>query len=94
MREAGAERAPHRQLSVGDELVHAVVQAGDEPRAGLLVGLDEVRGELVTTHPPGEVGAAQRFAQERAEPLQHAVAGGVAERVVDLLEAVEIEEDQ
>ena len=48
--------------------------------------------ELVAAEAGDGVVGAQRVAQALAADLEQAVAGGVAERVVDLLEVVEVEE--
>ena len=48
--------------------------------------------ELVAAEPRHGVAHAQRGAQARRDRLQHPVAGGVAERVVDRLEVVEVQE--
>ena len=47
--------------------------------------------ELVAAEPHAEVGGAAGLAHALRGHHQHIVAGGVAERVVDLLEAVEVE---
>ena len=94
MRETGADRHRHGQLSGGDQLVDPVMEPLEERPTGLLVGLDEKGGELVTAHPAGEVGLAERVPQELGHPAEYAVALGMAERVVDLLELVEVEEDE
>ena len=51
----------------------------------------EQHHELVAADPVGGVGRAHRGAQALAEGAEARVAGLVAERVVDLLQAVEIE---
>ena len=51
------------------------------------------RDELVAAEARDRVGRAQRGGQPRREREQHLVAGGVAERVVDQLEAVEVERE-
>ena len=55
--------------------------------------LDDDR-ELVAAGPRDRVGVAQVRGEALRDALQHLVAGGVAERVVDLLEAVKVEEQQ
>src|SRR5262249_36020861 len=59
--------------------------------ARLLDALDQKR-ELVAAEPRRRVVRAQALLQLLAHILQHFIARGMAERVVDLLEAVEIEE--
>ncbi len=65
-------------------------QAGDE-RLGL-IGPGGEDGELVAAEAGDGVAGAQCVAQAVAGDLQQAVARGVAERVVDPLEVVEVEE--
>ena len=48
--------------------------------------------ELVATHAPGEIVFRQQPFQTLAHFLQQPVAHGVAEDIVDLFEAVEIDE--
>ena len=55
------------------------------------VGADD--DELVAAEPRDGVGGAQRGGQPGRQREQHLVAGGVAERVVDELEAVEVEHE-
>jgi hypothetical protein len=50
--------------------------------------------ELVTAQARDGVGVANRLRKPPGEGLQHFVAGKVAERVVDVLEPVEIDEEQ
>ena len=75
-------------------LLHFLEQLlGGEQRA-VEVGERQEDGELVAAEPRHGVGLAQRRAQPRRDALQDAVAGMVAERVVDLLEAVQVEQQQ
>ena len=48
--------------------------------------------ELVAAEPREQVGLAQRVRQRRGDALQQLVADAMAERVVDVLEAVEVDE--
>ena len=67
-----------------------VEQASDQ---GVDVGdVEREDRELVAAQPRDGVAVAQGVAQPLAADLQQAVAGGVAERVVDALEVVEVEE--
>ena len=50
--------------------------------------------ELLAPEPRGHVGLAGRRAQEGGEAPQHVVAGVVAQRVVDALEVVEVDDEQ
>jgi hypothetical protein len=56
-------------------------------------GLEDDR-ELVAAQPRERVVLAQQLLQPRADLAQHLVAGVVAERVVELLEAVEVDQQQ
>ena len=58
------------------------------------VGQRKDNRELVAAEPRNRVRVAQRGAQTRRHALQHAVAGMMAQRVVDLLEAVQVQEQQ
>ena len=64
----------------------------DERRVGLRLDVRDQHGEFVAAHARDGVLLAQHGAQPRADDLQQLVAEGVAEGVVDDLEAVEIEE--
>ncbi len=55
-----------------------------------LAGLND--GELVAAEPGQHVGFAQQRFQARRHFDQQRVAGGMAERIVDLLEAIEVEQ--
>ena len=61
------------------------------PRAAVDVGADD--DELVAAQARDRVGRAHRGGQPGRQREQHLVAGGVAERVVDHLEAVEVEHE-
>ena len=65
------------------------------PDLGAGVGVGRGRqqdGELVAAEPGDRVARAQDAGDARADELQQLVAAVVAERVVDLLELVEVEE--
>ena len=62
-------------------------------RRRLVAGLEDDR-ELVAAEPCERVVVAQQLLQARADLAQHLVAGVVAERVVELLEAVEVDQQQ
>ena len=51
-------------------------------------------GELVAAEAGEDVALAQALAEQRRDPRDDLVAGGVAERVVDVLEVVEVEQQQ
>ena len=57
-------------------------------------GVGQQDGELVAAQPGEEVAGPQGRAQARADLPEQVVAGVVAEAVVDLLEAVEVEQQQ
>ena len=60
---------------------------------GLVAGVEHDR-ELVAAEPRERVAGPQRLLQARADLAQHLVAGRVPERVVELLEAVEVDQQQ
>ena len=66
---------------------------GDPGRA-LGAGVEQNDGELVTADAHEEVGLSQAGLDPRPELGEELVAGGMAERVVDLLEMVEINEQE
>ena len=75
-----------------------LLERGAQPQArgagrGLVAGLEDDR-ELVAAQPRQRVVLAQQLLQPRADLAQHLVAGVVAERVVELLEAVEVDQQQ
>ena len=61
--------------------------------AGLVAGVEHDR-ELVAAEPRERVALPQRLLQARADLAQHLVARRVPERVVELLEAVEVDQQQ
>ncbi len=65
---------------------------GDQDHLSLVGQLLEQERELVAPEPGDRVHRAQHRLQAVGEPRQQAVAGGVPERVVDLLEVVDVEE--
>ena len=67
-----------------------VEQARDERLRIASAGREH--GELVAAQPGDRVAGAQRVAQPLAADRQQPVARGVAERIVDLLEVIEVEE--
>ena len=75
-----------------------MLERGAQPQPGgarrrLVAGLEDDR-ELVAAEPGERVVVAQELLQARADLAQHLVAGVVAERVVELLEAVEVDQEQ
>ncbi|ODS03010.1 hypothetical protein AUC71_12115 [Methyloceanibacter marginalis] len=69
-----------------------IAEAAGKPH-GILGRLDLLSddGELVTAKPADEIDLSNIFLQARGDLLQQRIAGGMAERVVHLLEAVEVE---
>src|SRR5262249_59614577 len=59
----------------------------------LVAGMDDDR-ELVAAEARERVARSQHLRQARADLAQHLVAGVMAERVVELLEAVEVDQQQ
>ena len=95
--EDGADRDADPRLAVADD--ERLADDRDDPLAqpadvGLALRADLDDGEFVAADAGDRVGLAQQRAQPLADLLDELVAGIVAERVVDLLEAVEIEHQQ
>ena len=91
-------REHDRAVGAGDgEALAALGQraggAGDD-RVGDLVARVEERAELVAAHPERAAAAGQVGREVAAEADEQRVARGVAEGVVVVLEAVEVEEDE
>ena len=76
---------------VGQRGEHALGDDGRLARVGDVLELEQ-HGELVAAHARDGVARAQRGVEPQRDGLQQPVAGLVAERVVDDLEAVEVEE--
>ena len=90
--DAGAGARMDRGAVEIDRLVDARQNApGDHIDVLAGAGARQDHDELVAAEPHAEVGGAAGVAHALRGDDQHIVAGGVAERVVDLLEAVEIE---
>ena len=91
--DAGAGAGKDGGALEADRLVDAVEDAlGDHVDVfAVLPAPLQDHHELVAAEPHAEVGGAAGFAHALGGDHQHIVAGGVAERVVDLLEAVEVE---
>ena len=70
----------------------AFLHALHDRRDRVWLNVVEEYGELITTKPCGEVGFAQPGAQPLSHLRQQLIADEMAERVVDELEAVEVEE--
>ena len=62
--------------------------------ASAAVGVGQQHGELVAAEARERVAGAQPLAQQRRDATDELVAGVVAERVVDVLEVVEVEHEQ
>ena len=71
-----------------DRLEHARGERGGGNR---LLGPDLQDGELVAAQSRHDIAAAYAVAQALADGLEDLVAAGMAERIVDILEAIEIE---
>ena len=94
-RETEAGRHRERVLAgLGQRLAHGVAETlGDLPRGlGLLEPVEE-HGELVTSHPRHGVAGTHGLRQHAGDSPEHLVAGGTAERVVDLFHPVGDGED-
>jgi hypothetical protein len=85
----------HRHPVEHERRVQAVAQAPGDRHGRLgFDGPGEQDGELVTAEARQQVVRAQRRLQPRADALQQQVAHVMAERVVELLEAVEVEQQE
>ena len=81
--------ALERQAPLADRLEHAL---GDALR-GVAVGVAQQDGELVAAEAGDHVGLADAVVQRAADRADDLVAGLVAAGVVDVLEAVEVEQE-
>ncbi len=79
-----------RDLAVGDGASQAL---GNDPRV-LGVGVGQQGDELITTEAYQRVGLSKRAHSASGDRLQHLVPGFVPERVVDLLEEVDVEDQE
>jgi hypothetical protein len=84
-----ADAGPH----LGDDAV-GEREGSAHRRRGEVPALGQQDGELVAAQPCHRVARAHAAAEPVRELLQEAVADMVAQRVVDLLEAVEVEEEE
>ncbi len=75
-------------------LVEARAQALSERTGAIGVGADQQCGELIAAHAGQEACSLQGPGEADSDLLQHLVADRVAEGVVDLLEAVEVDEQE
>ena len=91
-------REHDRAVGAGDgEALAALGQracGARDDRVGDLVARVEERAELVAAHPERAAAAGQVGREVAAEADEQRVAGGVAEGVVVVLEAVEVEQDE
>ena len=88
-----AERpAGHR---VDDELAEPQVELGRAPQQPIAINeTGQEERELVAPDPRADIARPQARPQARADLAQHRIAGGMAVRVVDLLEIVEVDRHQ
>ena len=98
-------RRGHRDADAGADLDQMIVDlvalaqmVDDAPgeTGGVLVRFDVLleHHEFVAAEPRHEILRAQHFAQPVGDRAQQLVAAGMAERVVDLLELIEVDEQQ
>ena len=73
-------------------LAARLIRSAIEHHLALAGEVLEQQGELVAAEPRDRVHRAQHRPQPLGQPGEQPVAGGVAERVVDLLEVVDVEE--
>ena len=91
--QADAQGQRHEQLAALDRerRAHRLDGGTRHPQGvGRLVQVGQQQGELVAAQPRQRVAAAHALAQAGGDLLQQGVAGGVAEGVVDVLEAVHV----
>ncbi len=87
--DAGADPGPDR--GEDERLLEPRRQPLGDRRGEVGVGVHQHHTELVAAEADEQVGVSQRSLQAGAELTQELIAGGMAERVVDLLEAVEVD---
>src|SRR6185312_6544492 len=94
--EAEAAGEVEIEARAGEELLFAQLfpQMGGGINGGLLVHAGQQRDEFVTAITDAGVGGAQGALHHAADFREQAAADKVAMRVVDLLEAVEVKEEQ
>ena len=96
----GEDRDPDRRADLGPDRVERerLLDLGRQPsghRGRVVgVGVEQRHRELVAAEADDQIGAPQRVLEPGAELAQELVPGGVPEGVVDLLEAVEVEEHE
>ena len=95
-RDADARRhaAPALGRSDGRLVADRAHEVGRDALRARLVDVRQEHGELVAAEPGEDVRLAQPAAQRRRDRQDELVAGVVAERVVDVLEVVEVEHEQ
>ncbi len=86
-----ADLVPHQRERSGDRREHVLRHRRRVPH---LRHFGQQRDELVSAQARHGVAAAQAGRKPPGDLLQQLVAGFVSERVIDLLEAVEVEEEQ
>ncbi len=90
--DAGAGAGQDRRALEADRLVYARHDAlGDHVDVFGAAGALQDHDELVAAEPHAEIRRAAGIAHPLRGDHQHIVAGGMAERIVDLLEAVEVD---
>jgi hypothetical protein len=93
-RDADARPNPER-LAVHDKrTLDFLKQLRRRRHAAVEIGPGQDQRELVAAEPRHRVDVAERAAQARRDELEHAIAGVVPQRVVDLLEPIEIHHEQ
>ena len=97
----GRHRDAHARVDLEHQLVHHERLAqglqellGDDRRRSRLAEEWQEHGELVASQTGHAVGVAQHGREARGDAPQEGIALVMAERVVDVLEAVEVDEDQ
>ena len=81
-------------MAVGARLKAVLKQAPRDLHRTGSVGVGHQDGELVAADAEGAIGVARHLADQAAHLAQQVVAGGMAVRLVDHLEIVEVDQQQ
>ncbi len=92
-RKDGHAGADAQRLQAGGDALHRRLGSGGQLVGSAQGGLRSQQAELIAAHPRHRVLGADRPADGGGDLAQEVVAGGVAEAIVELLEAVHVEHD-
>jgi hypothetical protein len=93
-RDADAHPDPGADRVDGERALEGGTQTCRERAGPNGAGVGQDHRELITADPRQQIGVPQRTPQSRADSLEDVIAGSVSERVVDLLEAIEVDEQE